>query len=320
MAIGPSPYRLPPMNALKMFESSARHLNFRLAADEIGLTQGAVAQQVRGLEEFLGAKLFNRLPRGLELTEAGRRYLKPVQRALTLISEATEQQTPSKTTLTISVTPSFAAKWLVPHLHRIAETNAQLEIHVLATNALANFQSDGVDIAVRHTKPPFGPGLRGELLFPATIMAVCSPQFVTRNPISNASDLVRNVLLHDAHGLWPVFLERAGVPDDLRETKSLKFSHTSLAIDAAIASQGIALASEELVAEDVVAGRLVSPLDFRLREDLGFYIVYPRSSRKAEHVQWMKEWLLEEKAIARSNAPDLPYGDLGIGRVIDDEE
>ena len=71
------------MNALKMFESSARHLNFRLAADEIGLTQGAVAQQVRGLEEFLGAKLFNRLPRGLELTEAGRRYLKPVQRALT---------------------------------------------------------------------------------------------------------------------------------------------------------------------------------------------------------------------------------------------
>jgi LysR family transcriptional regulator, glycine cleavage system transcriptional activator len=174
----------------------------------------------------------------------------------------------------------------------------------LATDALANFQSDGVDIAVRQTKPPFSPGLRGELLFPATIMAVCSPRFVARNPISTASDLTRNVLLHDSHGLWPVFLERAGVPDNLRETKSFKFSHTSLAIDAAIASQGIALASEELVTKDIVAGRLVSPLDFRLRDDLGFYIVYPRSSRKAEHVQWMKEWLLQERALATDNAPD----------------
>ena len=292
------------MNALKMFESSARHLNFHLAADEIGLTPGAVAQQVRGLEEFLGVRLFNRRPRGLELTEAGRRYLKPVQRALALISEATKRQTPSKATLTISVTPSFAAKWLVPHLHRIAECNPQLEVQVSATNALANFQSDGVDIAVRHTKPPFGPGLRGELLFLATIMAVCSPKVVARKPIAKPSDLIRHVLLHDAHGLWPVFLERAGVPLDLQKSKSLKFSHSSLAIDAAIAGQGIALASEELVAEDIAAGRLVSPLKFRLRDELGFYIVHPRSPRKAEQVQWMKEWLLGERALAPGNASD----------------
>ena len=291
-----APYTLPPLNALRMFESSARHLNFRLAAEELGVTQGAVAQQVRALEEHLQTKLFARLPRGLELTDAGRRYAKSVQRALTLVSNATEELVPSKTTLTISVTPSFATKWLIPRLNKISESNTSLEVQVLATNALANFQSDGVDIAVRHTKPPIGPGLHAELLFATTIFAVCSPEFMKDNPIKTQNDLSCHVLLHDAHGMWPVYLELAGADADLSNLRSRKFSHTSLAVDAAIGGQGVALASNALVADDLASGRLISPLAFKLQGELGFYIVHPRTPRNPECVKWMRAWLLSQRS------------------------
>ncbi|ASY71494.1 D-serine dehydratase transcriptional activator (plasmid) [Sinorhizobium fredii CCBAU 83666] len=277
-----------------MFESSARHLNFRIASEELGVTQGAVAQQVRALEEHLNTRLFDRRSRGLELTEAGRRYLKPLQSALSLISDATAELKPAKTVVTISVTPSFAAKWLISRLGKFSDSNAETEVQVLATNGLANFQGDGVDLAVRQTKPPFGSGLTGDLLFPMRFIAVCSPAIAAAGPIRTAEDLPRHVLLHDAHGMWPVFLERAGIAADVRSLKSLRFSHSSLAIDAAIAGQGIALATEALVAADLAAGRLCRPLDFAVTDELGFYIVHPRSPRKAEHVRSMRDWLLAQ--------------------------
>src|SRR6476660_2452633 len=108
--------RLPPLNALRAFEVAARHLNFRLAAEELGVTQGAVAQQVRGLETVLGLKLFERHARSLALTEAGRSYVGNICRAFELISDATDALKPEPRHVTISVTPSFASHWLIPRL------------------------------------------------------------------------------------------------------------------------------------------------------------------------------------------------------------
>lgn len=122
------------------------------------------------------------------------------------------------------------------------------------------------------------------------------PTLVDDIPIRTAEDLTRHVLLHDAHGTWPVFLERAGVHTDAKSIKSLKFSHTSLAIDAAIAGQGVALASDALLHDDIAAGRLLSPLDIRLRDDLGFYIVHPRAPRKPDQVRRLRDWLLGQAA------------------------
>lgn len=291
------PHRYPPLNALRMFESAARHLNFRVASDELCVTQGAVAQQVRALEEALGVKLFDRLPRSLALTEAGQRYLKPIQRALSMITEATQELKPHKTVITISVTHSFATKWLIPRLGRFSDAHPDVEVQVLAANTLANFQSDGVDIAVRQTKPPFGAGLQGDLLFPVKLYAVCSPSLLTAaKPLRTVQDLPQHVLLHDAHGMWPVFLERAGVQADRSTLKSVKFSYASLAIDAAIAGQGVALASEPLIEDDLASGRLCSPFTFSLADELGFYLVYPRAPRKADNVRWMRDWILTQNA------------------------
>ncbi len=302
------PSRLPPLNALKAFEAAGRHLNFRLAAEEIGVTQGAVAQQVRGLEDALNAKLFERLPRGLALTEEGRKYLAPVQRAFRLIADATQEIRPQQAVLTLSVTPSFAGKWLVPRLGEFMESHPDLDVRVVAGQGLANFQSDGVDIAVRQGRPPFGPGLTAELLFPFDVYPVCSPALQAgKHPIRKPEDLARHVLLHDAHGLWPVFLEQmsqgqleGGKP--MAISRALKFSQTSLALDAALAGQGVALASDPMVEDDLAAGRLCRPLEMTMKSEMGFYIVAPRSPRNAEHVNRMRDWL-----IAQSRADGLDH-------------
>lgn len=286
---------LPSLNGLKAFEAAGRHLNFRLAAEEIGVTQGAVAQQVRGLEQALNAKLFERLPRGLALTEEGRKFLAPVQRAFRLIEDATEEIRPRQAVLTLSVTPSLASKWLVPRLGAFLESHPDLDVRVVAGAGLANFQSDGVDIAVRQGRPPFGPGLSTELLFPFEVYPVCSPALQAgKDPVLEPNDLARQVLLHDAHGLWPLFLEQFGVAEPMAMSRALKFSQTSLALDAALAGQGVALASDPLVAEDLAAGRLCRPLEISMKSDMGFYIVAPRSPRNAGHVKRMRDWLLAE--------------------------
>ena len=288
-----NPWRgFPPLNALRVFEVAARHLNFRSASEELGATQGAVAQQIRGLEAALSVKLFRRLPRGLALTEEGRRYLPPIRQALKLILAATQELRPQQATLSISVTPTFATRWLVPRLGAFTTSNPDLDVRLVATEGLANFQSDGVDIAVRQGKPPFGPGLTATLLYPIEIFAVCSPELMKgAAPLQALEDLRHHVLLHDAHGYWPLFLQQA-FADKLPEiTRRMKFNQTAHAIDAALAGQGVALTSAPLVATELAAGRLCRPFDLTLPLDAGFYVVAPRAPRQPEPVARMRAWL-----------------------------
>lgn len=284
--------RLPPLNALKAFEAAGRHLNFRVAAVEIGVTQGAVAQQVRNLERRLGVQLFTREPRGLSLTDEGRRYLQPLACAFEMIAEATEELQPQGS-VTISVTSSFAAKWLVPRLGAFAEANPDIPIKVDASDRLANFQSDGVDIAVRQGAPPFAPGLMAELLAPLDLIPVCSPALLAgRHPLRRPEDLVHQVLLQDAHGFWPLFLQQ--VLGHTPRIRSMAFSLTALAIDAAANGQGVALASRIFVEEERAAGRLCCPFEAPLESDLGFYSLAPHNPRQAQRVARVRAWLQEQ--------------------------
>jgi len=286
---------MPPLNALKAFEASGRHLNFRLAAEELGVTHGAIAQHVRALEALLKVRLFERQARGLALTDEGRRYLPPVRRAFDMIAEATANLVPQDGLVTISSTPSFATKWLVPRLGLFMEDHPNIRIRLDASNAVANFQSDGVDIAVRQGKPPFGPGLVAELLFASELIAVCHPDLATgRHPISSPEDLRHHILLEDTHGQWPLFLEKALGGCELPDMKTTNFSQTSLAIDAAIARQGVALTSRAIVETDLAAKRLCQPFPFFMIADEGFYIVAPREPRNAGIVEITRKWLVAQ--------------------------
>ncbi|MGU7773346.1 transcriptional regulator GcvA [Burkholderia sp. MR1-5-21] len=284
------PSRLPPLNALRAFEVSARHLNFRAAADEIGVTQGAVAQQVRHLEDVLGLKLFERLPRGLALTHDGAAYFSDVQRALHAIADATDKLVKRRATLTISTTPSFASKWLIPRLARFTDAHPDIDVRVIADQQLATFRHDGVDLAIRFGKPPFGKGLAAHPLFPLDVSAVCSPALLSAPAAPHA--LAGHVLLHDAHDLWPDFLAALPEPVDVDPHKGLRFNQTSLAIDAAVAGQGIALAADPLVEHDIAAGRLCKPFDVALALAVGFYLVYPGERRDDDELAMMRDWLI----------------------------
>ncbi len=172
--------RLPSLNGLRAFEVASRHLNFRLAAEELGVTQGAVAQQVRNLEAQLGLHLFHRRSRSLFLTEAGRGYVTNIRKAFDLIAEATDVLRPEPAHLTISVTPTFATKWLIPRLTDFTEAYPLIDLRIVASDRVANFQTDAVDLAVRLGRPPFGPGLTAEHLFDQVLIAVASPAALTR--------------------------------------------------------------------------------------------------------------------------------------------
>ncbi len=289
-------HRLPPLNALRAFEAAARHLNFRLAAEEIGVTQGAVAQQVRHLESVLQRPLFERLPRGLALTADGRAYFPAVQRAFAIVADATDTLSRRPATLAISTAPSFAAKWLIPRLARLRDSHPALEVRVIADEKLASFRGDGVDVAIRLGKPPFGKGLAAELLFPLDVFAVAAPALLDGpHPVREAGDLAAHVLLHDAHDLWPEFLDALQVEARVDATKGPRFNQSSLAIDAAIDGQGIALMSEPLVERDIAAGRLRRVLDFSFPLSLGFYVVYPQAVAETEARRALREWLFAQR-------------------------
>ncbi|MBW9117608.1 LysR family transcriptional regulator [Rhizobium cauense] len=284
--------RLPSLNGLRVFEVVTRHLNFRLAAEELGVTQGAVAQQIRGLEAELGMKLFDRFPRTLALTETGRSYVTNIRRAFELISEATETLKPEPLHLTISVTPTFASKWLIPRLTDFTAIHPNIDLRILASDRIANFQTDAVDLAVRYGRPPFGAGLNAELLFDDVIVAVGSPLLVEKLglPVQN-DNFTRYPLLHDAHDFWPQLLELAFPNGPPTAAKNIRFNQTSLAIEAAIAGQGLALTSTFFVEDDIASGRLLRVLPTELMIDKDFYVVSPRKPRHPASVTAVRAWL-----------------------------
>lgn len=291
------PSALPPLNSLRAFEAAGRHLTFRAAADELGVTQGAVAQQVRGLETRLGLRLFERGARGLRFTAAGRTYHAEVSRAFAVLGEATAQLRPSgeAAAVTVSVTPSFAAKWLLPNLPDFTAAHPGIDLAVLATESVSRFTDDGIALAVRLASPPFPASIEAHLLFDQDIIAVAAPE---RVPPGGLTALTGLPLLHDAHNLWPAFLAQVtGQARGAGET-ALHFNQTSLSIDAALAGQGVALASRFLVARDLAAGRLVQAVPGSLRDARGYYLLAPRQARRPEAVTKVMDWLR-----ARAAAP-----------------
>src|SRR5579875_3307714 len=144
--------RTPPLNALRAFEAAARHLSVKAAAAELHVTPGAVSQLLKALELHLGVKLFNRVNRGIFLTEAGQSYLPPIRNAFRQIAEASRRLAVAAETgiLTVSVTPFFASAWLVPRLKAFQDAHPEIDLQVVTSNALVDFSRDAVDVAVRH--------------------------------------------------------------------------------------------------------------------------------------------------------------------------
>ena len=283
---------LPPLNALRAFEAAGRHLNFRAAADELGVTQGAVAQQVRGLEDHVGMPLFERLPKGLAFTAAGRGYHARVAEAFATLREASAILQPQPAKVLISVAPTFAAKWLIPHLPDFTASHPDIDLRILATERLSSFHADGIDLAVRLGEPPFGAALDAHRLFRQEIVAVASAGIMAEQPSPlDMTALEALPKLHDTHDLWPSFLRLCGAKQS--RGRDIRMSQTALAIDAAMAGQGVALVSRFLVAADLEAGRLVQAVPQVLRGPGDYFLLARRGAKRTEAAEEAFRWLVE---------------------------
>jgi len=303
--------RLPPLNALRAFEAAARHLSFEKAGDEIAVTASAVGQQVKQLEAWLGKPLFTRLPsKGVALTALGGRYAASITEALDILHEATARAVKPETShaLTVSTIPSFAAAWLIPRLGSLRERHPELEIRVSISMERTDFAREDVDIAIRLGKGNY-PGLRTDLLVEESFFPVCSASLVNdpRHPLREPADLLHHTLLHESAGLpdyvtWDRWLAAVGVKG-VDTSHGPRFSHTFLALQAAAAGQGVALATNVLIGDYLEAGRLVRPFREEVRGSNHYFVVCPEATADRPDLAAFRAWLLDEarRQSARAN-------------------
>ena len=288
--------RLPPLNNLKAFEAAARHESFTRAAEELCVTQGAVSQQVKALEEGLGLKLFNRERQRLVITEAGRDYLAVVRDALDRIAVGTERllQRQNAGVLTVSTSPDFAAKWLVHRLGHFAEAHSGIDLRVSATLHHVDFAREEVDLAVRHGEGNW-PGLDTVQLSTEQLFAVCSPKLLSgRRVRGKPADILKFPLIHlDGRADWTRWLRAAGI-DEGAATHGPVLNRASMVIDAAINGQGVALARTTLAAWDLINGRLVRPFPDTLPLGKTYWIVCPKATSGLPKIVTFRDWLLAE--------------------------
>ena len=296
--------RLPSLNALRAFEAAGRHLSFSRAAEELHVTPAAVGQQVRALESYLGEALFVRLNRSVELTVAGQALLPGTSDGFDQLARTVEAfyRRTARRPLTVSVEPNFGAKWLVRRLDRFRERHPGIEIRLDATSRLVDFSREAVDLAIRYGDGNY-PGLRCDVLFEEEVFPVCSPALLEGpHPLEHPEDLEWHTLLRQDWAAdeptwpnWSMWLRAAGV-EDVDPNQGPEFASESygLMIDAALAGQGVALASSVLVADDIEAGRLVKPFDLSMPQSLRYYLVGPEATADEPMTTAFRDWVSRE--------------------------
>jgi LysR family transcriptional regulator, glycine cleavage system transcriptional activator len=288
-------HRLPPLNALPSFEAAARHLSFSRAAEELRVTHGAVSRAVRNLEDYLGAQLMVRATRSVRLTPIGASFAAEVRDVLEHLAAATSAAAGQTTGIvSISTIDSFAARWLMPRLSRFRRIHGGIDVRVATSERLADFVSDGIDIAIRCGGGIY-PDLSSELLMKEDHFPVCSPKLLKgRYPLRTPADLARHTLLHDVFTVdWAMWLLSAGI-DNVNPHQGPTFLSSDHAIQAAIRGEGVVLGRSALVTDDLAAGRLVRPFELSLPAGFAYYVVYPPRALQRPNVKAFRDWLRTE--------------------------
>ncbi len=301
--------RLYPMNAMRAFEASARHLSFVKAADELYVTPAALSHQVKKLENYLGAKLFNRLHRGITLTSAGLSLLEDIRHIFADLDDIVERffETEAEGALTISVAPMFAAKWLLPRLQDFETSFPELDLRISSSLSLVDFTSDAFDAAIRIGHGNY-PGVQSIELLQETVTPMCSPRLLDDGrPATQASDLQNHVLLHDesmsfdpAAPTWETWFATFGaVPSN--PARGPRFSQPDHALQAAVDGAGIVLGWRTLARDDIKAGRLVELFDHTLPLNSSLFLVYPEAYTRRQKIQLFENWLLQQFSVEASD-------------------
>ena len=294
--------RLPSIDSLYVFAVAARHLSFTAAAAELHRTQSAVSHRVKALEAEIGAQLFERGARGLELTAAGRALARQVDQAISDISrtlaELSRAAEPRK--LRITLLPSVASRWLMPRLPGFFEQHPDIEVQVIADARVLDLRAEQIDLAIR-----FGHGrYRGHvatLLMGDRVLPVCAPQLLSgRAAITTINALLGLPLLHDSGAEgdgslsdWHAWLDELGWPD-LPPRAGQRFSHAGLAIEAAVLGMGVALGRLSLVTDYLANGALTCPLALSTATAFSYHLVALPQVAGLPEVMLFSDWLRAE--------------------------
>lgn len=310
--------RLPPLNALRAFEASARNASFTRAAAELCVSQGAISRHVALLEDWLAVKLFNRERHGVELTPLGQVYFRTVKEAFDQVEVGTRhlRQRPDEGRLRLKLPPTFAIRWLVPRLARFHAQHPGIDVQITTSHQRADFDREDADAGIHsEERPPDGDGY--VLLFGEVLLPVCAPGLLERGPpLARPADLANHLLLCSMNRPrdWPAWLAAAGIRN-VDGNSGLKFENAALAYQAAIDQLGVMIAQRALVDDDLRSGRLVAPLALKVATPGAYYLQYAPDRPKAPRVAAFEKWLVEEARacdatprvlIPKSSPPPLP--------------
>ncbi len=307
--------RLPPLNSLRAFESAARHLSFKKAAGELAVTPTAISHQIRVLEEFLGLTLFRRLTRSLTLTADGEAMLPKLKEGFVCLAAAVDavRMRDSGGVVTVCAPPSFAARWLIPRLGHFSRAHPDVDLRLSSSLVAVDNRDAGTGIGLASPAVPaydlmirFGrgayPGCIVEPLFSPAYVAVCSPALLSgEHPLRVPADLRWHTLIHDATVAdfderpgWSQWLAMAGVGDLEGQDRGPRFQDAALAVEAAIAGHGVALAARPLVSADIAVGRLAMPFPQSIPSRYAYYVTTPEAGAQRPAVAFLRRWLVRE--------------------------
>jgi len=306
--------------ALRFFEAVARLLSFTRAAAELSVTPGAVSHQIKYLEDSLGCKLFYRIPKQIKLTEEGQKLAATVAYALRSLDQtATEVVTASRssTEIRLRAGPSFALRWLVPRLSKLRARYPTLSIRLIGAYGYVDATNRNFDLAVEFRQDDI-PGLHSEVLMEEYVVPVCSPEYLSRHKFLKATaDLARCTLLHDGDAWdaapedaeWRHWLNEVGA-HDVESRKGQFFTLSNMAIEAALAHQGLALGRASLVKDLLASQKLVAPFRRCVKSPCRYSLTYPREIADRPCMRTVMEWLREEA----SKSSEIPVLGRSNGR------
>lgn len=316
---------LPPLKALRAFESAARHMSFQKAAAELHVTPAAISHQIRLLEEHLGVSLFRRLTRRIQLTDAGRQLLPDLSEGFSHLLRAIDRvrNHHEPAALSICVPPLFASKWLMPRLHDFVAAHPDLDIRVSTSMDLVDPRKDAavpsarghlerkepVDVAIRFGSGRY-PGCHVAKLFKVSFTPLCSQRLLASHSVREPMDLAQFPLLHDdLHHVsdgwanWALWFSAAGI-DNLARKRGPHFSQPMLGLDAAADGAGVVLGAKELAAVDIAAGRLVAPFSLSVETGAAYYAVSSKEAADDPKIAAFLTWLQHEaRAAAQKKRP-----------------
>ncbi|CDX16434.1 LysR substrate-binding domain-containing protein [Mesorhizobium sp.] len=291
---------LPPLQAIRVFEAVARHLSFTKAAQELGMTQAAASYQIKLLEERIGAPLFLRRPKQIELTGPGQRLAPAVSEAFSILGQAyAAARGGADGLLCVTTVLTFASNWLAQHLGSFQIAHPALAVRLDTSSRLTDFAREDVDLAIRSGGGKW-PGLEAHKLLDADFTPMLSPKLAASiGGVKEPADLLRLPILDPGDVWWSQWFEAAGVTGhDLAKRPGSSMGAQAYEANAAMAGHGVAILTRALFKNELADGRLIQPFDLVGDDGHAYWLVYPTARRNVPKIRAFRDWILAEIACA----------------------